>query len=104
MSEQNIFEAATRSHLRFDTVRGGITTEDVWDLPLTSKTEMSLDAIGKIVIRSLKASEEESLVVKSSVANTTLNLKLNIIKHIIEVKLEEAAAVLRQRERKDKFP
>jgi hypothetical protein len=102
MSETNIFEVATRSHLRFDSTRGGLTVEDLWDIPLTSKTSIiCLDEIGKTIIRQLKVTEEESLVVKSSAANETLKLKLEIVKHIINVKLADAANAKNLKEKKE---
>ena len=45
----NIFEQASRNKLRFDTnIKGVISTEDLWDLPLTSDTgRVNLDDIAK---------------------------------------------------------
>ena len=42
----NVFEVASRQKLRFDTARGQVSAEDLWDLPLTSTTgKPNLDAI-----------------------------------------------------------
>lgn len=87
----NIFEKATRNAIRFETTRGNITVEDLWNLPLTSRgSNPSLDDIAKAINRQIKAEEEESFVVKASPKNSELSLKLDIVKHIISVKLEEA--------------
>ena len=42
----DIFKQATKLKLRFSSVRGDLTVEDLWDLPLTSKSNLSLDGVG----------------------------------------------------------
>lgn len=81
----NIFEQASRLELRFATTKGLLSVEDLWKLSLDS-----LDTIAKGVNRQLKASEEESFVKTRTKANTEDTLKLDILKHVIEVKLQEA--------------
>jgi chemotaxis signal transduction protein len=87
-----MFEKASRLKLRFGTSRGNITTEDVWDLPLTSPNGACLDDLAKSLNKAVKDSGEESFVVKRNTVNTTLALKFDIVKHIIKVKLEELEA------------
>lgn len=89
-----MFEQASRMRLRFNSNKGDLSVEDLWDLPLTVTERQrgtSLDIIARTVSSELKSSEEESFVVISavSVTNSTLQLKLDILKHIIAVKLEE---------------
>lgn len=88
--EQNIFEAASRKAFRFDTVRGLVTTEQLWDISLTSRNGFDLDTIGRDVIRQLREVSEESLVAKANPLKPVLELKLAVIKHIIETKQAEA--------------
>jgi hypothetical protein len=89
----NIFEQATRKALRFATTKGEITTEQLWDLPLQSRSGFDLDAVAKTVSRELKSMAEESFVTTSeNPASALLELKLEVLKHIIAVKLEEAEA------------
>lgn len=83
------FEEASRLKLRYETNRGNITTEDVWDLPLTSGTGVSLDDLAKELNKKVKESEEESFVVQKSKSNIVLDLKFSIVKHIIKVRLAE---------------
>lgn len=88
----SIFEQASRLKLRFASVKGELTIEHLWDLPLQSKTSFDLDTVAKAVARNLKAVTEESFVVETSPANTVLILKLDVVKHIIAVRLAENAA------------
>lgn len=89
----NIFEQASATKLRFASDRGELTTEQLWDLPLQSKTQFDLDTLAKGVNAQLKAVAEESFVSTSSnPASTRLTLQLDILKHIISVKLNTAAA------------
>lgn len=90
----SIFEQASRQKLRFPSLKGELTVEQLWDLPLQSKSGFDLDTIAKSVSRDLKAVTEESFVIETSPANTTLILKLNLMKHIIAVRLAENAAAV----------
>lgn len=88
----SIFEQASRLKLRFASVKGELTIEHLWGLPLQSKTSFDLDTVAKAVARDLKAVTEESFVVETSPTNTVLILKLDVVKHIIAVRLAENAA------------
>jgi len=79
-----------------------LTAEDLWDLPLTSKKSASLDGVAKRVSTLLKASEEESFVVKTSKPNEVLQLKLDVVKQVIAVRLEESEAKAKAEERRSK--
>jgi hypothetical protein len=84
-----MFEKATRLKLRFSSIRGDLSTEQLWDLPLQSKTGFDLDIVAKGVNAQLKESAEESFVTEKSPVSEELSLKLDILKHIIAVKLKE---------------
>ena len=80
-----MFEKALRMKLRFSTVKGNITSEDLWDLNLNM-----LDDVAKDLHRKLKESEEKSFVVKKvDKTKDIIEIKFEITKHIIHVKLEE---------------
>lgn len=86
----DIFKQATKLKLRFSSVRGDLTVEDLWDLPLTSKSNLSLDGVGKPIQKALRESDEDSLVAIPTTSENELNsLRLAIIKEIISVKQEE---------------
>lgn len=87
----NIFEQATRRAIRFESAKGDLSVEQLWDLPLQSRNQFDLDTVAKTVNRQLNAVTEESFVsVRENPAKEILSLKLEIVKHIISVKLQEA--------------
>lgn len=97
-----MFEKASRKKLRFNTVKGDVTVEDLWDLPLTSRDSFNLDTVAKELNKAVKDSGEESFVVKKTGANVALELKFDIVKYIIKVRLEEVAAKTQTAENKVK--
>lgn len=86
MAVENIFEYATRNKLRFP-FKGSISVEDLWDLSVTD-----LDNIFKSLNAQVKLSQEESLLAKKSKKDETLSIQIDIVKHIVSVKLDEADA------------
>lgn len=82
----DIFEQATKQRLRFETPRGFLTTEDLFDLPLTSRSGISLNSIGMPISKKLKDQEVESLVDVAPQTDKVDVLRLKIIKHIINQK------------------
>jgi len=104
-----VFEQASRLKLRFTTVRGSLSVEDLWDLPLTSATgKVNLDDIAKQLNREMRASTEEISFVEPTATprNTELRLGFDIVKHVIEVKVAErttALAASKKRETKQKI-
>ena len=88
-----LFEKATRLKLRFGSPQGPLTVEDVWDLPLTSRAgRANLDDIARFYSRELKEQETESFVTKPPRKDAALVLGFEIIKRVIEVRLEENKA------------
>ena len=87
---ENKFKEASRLKLRFSTPIGLLSTEDLWDLPLESKTKVNLDSIAILLNREIKDTKEESFISKSKV-NPVTELKLEIVKAIIEIKLKETS-------------
>lgn len=77
-----MFEKASRVKLRYSTNRGVLSVEDLWDLSLEQ-----LDPIAINLNKRLKESQTESFI-KTRTKDTT-ELKFNIVKHIIDVKLQE---------------
>lgn len=97
-----MFEKAIRLKLRFESRQGLISVEDLWDLPLTSARAANLDDIAKDLSRQLKEDEQESFVVKATKKNEELQLKFEVVKHVIEVRLAEIEAVKQAKESREK--
>lgn len=80
----NNFEKATRLRLRFETSRGNLNVEDLWRLPLAE-----LDKLAIALNKQLKESSEESFIKAKSKDNKLLELRFDIVRHIIETLLSE---------------
>lgn len=93
----NIFEIAVREAYRFNTNKGLITTEQLWTLPLTSRSGVSLESIGQVIYTELQESEKVSGFSLGDATKTTssniqeLKTKMEIIQHIAKVRQEEKA-------------
>ncbi len=83
-----MFEQATRLRLRFDTVKGSVSTEDLWTLSLAN-----LDKVAVELHKQLRESNEAvSFVTPVSKKDNELQLKFDIAKHIIDVRVAERDA------------
>jgi len=81
-----MFEVATREKYRFP-FKGLVSVEDLWDLTLSD-----LDGIYKTLNKELKAVSEDSLLDSKSAEDTIANKKIDIVKHIVLIKLAEKKA------------
>lgn len=88
----NMFEKASRLKLRFQSANGRVSTEDLWDLPLSQ-----LDVMAKGLRRELRETEDSFIEDKKSDAQ--IELRFEIIKYVIEQKLAERDAKLQAKER-----
>ena len=96
----NLFLQATREKFRFESSKGDLSVEQLWDLPLTSRTGFDLDTVAKAVNADLKSSNEESFVnASNNPAVSRLQAKLEVVKAIIEVKLAQAEATKKHAEK-----
>jgi hypothetical protein len=88
-----IFEKATREKFRYPSTKGLLTTEQLWELPLTAKSGFSLDDVAKAVNTELKTIDTESFVAtETNPAKATLETKLAVVKHVIAIRLAEDQA------------
>lgn len=94
-----MFEQATRQKLRFDhTGVGPLTVEELWDLPLqkgptrNGHGNPNLDDIARGLHSALKHDDNVSFVDKDRKSDETAQLKFDIVKHVIDVKLAEREA------------
>ena len=92
-NDNNLFEQAARKAFRFPSIKGFVTVEHLWDLPLQSKSGFDLDSVAKAINAELKEQKEESFVTTASTPyKAELEVKLDILKHIIAVKQAENEA------------
>ena len=100
----NIFEKATRLGLQFDSAQGQLEIHDLWDLPLSSKQDKraNLDDIAKGLYKKLQNSSDISFVETETRTDTISQLKFDIVKHIISVRLEENKIARETKERSEK--
>ena len=82
----SMFEIATRKKYRFP-FRGSITSEDLWDLSLTQ-----LDTVYKTLSKEAKTEKEEESLMDGKKEDQDLLNKLDIVKHVFNVKKTEAEA------------
>lgn len=83
MTNNELFINATRANYQF-TFRGMINVIDLWDLSLTN-----LDSVFKTLNAEVKKSEEESLLNTKSKEDEEISNKIEIVKYIVGVKLDE---------------
>ncbi len=83
-----MFEKATRLKLRFASSKGNLSVEDLWDLPLFGKS-VNLDDIYKDLDIKLKNAPSRSLVFKNDSVDDVLQLKFDIVSHVITTRLAE---------------
>lgn len=93
---KNMFEVATRTKMRFP-FKGMISVEDLWDLSV-----QNLDKVFKILNSQRKEAQEESLLNVRSSEDEVLDTQIEIVKYIVNVKLEEQAARVKATENKEK--
>ncbi len=96
-----MFELASRKALRFNSPKGLLTVEDLWQLPLSSANKTNLDDIARGLHTALKT-EIVSFVTKTDIADEDTKLAFNIVKHIIDVRLAENEAKRNATERNEK--
>ena len=83
-----MYKQASKNKLRFDTEKGSLTVEQLWDLPMTvlDRTAMALQGAYKI-------SGKKSFLEARSQKDKELKLKFNIVLDILTTKVEDNAAI-----------
>lgn len=83
-----MIEKGLRNKLRFDSAKGLLTIEDLYDLPLLNGV-VCLNNIANSIYKELQQEGKMNFVTEKSVDNELLELKFDIVKHVIEVKKSE---------------
>ena len=91
-----MFEKASRMKLRF-LYKGASSTEDLWDLSVEE-----LDSIYSALCAKQESTKKATLLSTRTRENSIIDLQIDIVKHIVEVKLKEAENRAAAKERKAK--
>ena len=86
----SINEQASKDKLRFQTVKGNLTVEQLWDLPL-DKGEVNLYQLATELLVDTQNKPEQALSFfkKTTSKNELAQLKFDIVKHIVTTKVAE---------------
>lgn len=86
----SIFEQAARDKLRFDTAKGLLAAEDLWDLPLSSPSgRPNLNDIAVDLHRRLQDAAPISFVETVVATDNGNQLRFDLVKHVIDVRMAE---------------
>lgn len=87
---------ANQTKLRFNTPQGVLSTEDLFDLPLTSQKQgrANLDDIGRALVLKIREQGDVSLVDEAKGADPKTALALDIVKDVIAIKKADNTAKL----------
>lgn len=91
----NIYKAAAMSKMRFQTPRGLLAVESLYDLPLPE-----LDEVAKDTNKKLKELSEDSFISPVKAAQTDLALRMEVLKDIITTRLELLEAKKKEKDSK----
>ena len=93
---EKMFEFALKNKVRFP-YKGLVSVEDLFDLSVRD-----LDGIFKTLNAQIKKSQEESLLATKTKEDETLAIQIEIVKHIVKTKLDEAETAKQSKELKEK--
>lgn len=90
------FKQASQQKLRFQTNKGLLSVEQLWDLSLED-----LDHLAVILETEHKQSGRKSFILKTSEKDKVSKLRFDVVLEVLNTKLEEAEAQLRAQEIKE---
>lgn len=97
----SIYKQAAQQKLRFDTTRGSLSAEQLFDLPLTVLATAIRNLRG-IMKKEVQVEDDLSFLDQPIKANTANQLRFEILKDVYLTKKAEVAAVIADRERKER--
>ena len=97
----SIYKQAAQQKLRFDTTRGSLSAEQLFDLPLTVLATAIRNLRG-IMKKEVQVEDDLSFLDQPVKANTANQLRFEILKDVYITKKAEAAAIVADRERKER--
>jgi hypothetical protein len=90
----SMYDAALRGKFRFESTKGPLNLETLWEAPLTSRDGFNLNEIAKAAKRDVVEEAEENFVrpTTKDPRQRKAELKLDVVKHVISVKIKERDA------------
>ena len=98
-------ERALRAKIRFESTKGMLSLEQLWDVPLRStRGDFNLDNIARAAHQANKDLGEASFVAtrRRTTEQVLAELRLEVVKHVIAVKLKEEEDVTPPEDKKGK--
>lgn len=90
------YKEASRQKLRFQTSKGLLSSEQLWDLSLTD-----LDTLAVSLQESYENSKGKSFLEKRTTKDKTLKLQFDIVLDVLQTKAAEVEAAQTERENKE---
>jgi hypothetical protein len=90
------FKLASQQKLRFQTTRGSLSAEQLWDLSLDD-----LDALAVSLEQEHKESGKKSFLIKTSAKDKTAKLRFDVVLDVLNTKVEEMQAAAEAAEIKE---
>lgn len=83
-----MYKQASKLKLRFQTTRGSLSSEQLWDLPLTE-----LDSLAVSLEKEYKDSGKKSFLVAKSKKDKAIKLRFDITLDVLSAKMDENEAI-----------
>lgn len=81
----DIYKASIKNKVRYNSSKGLITTEQLWDLNLTD-----LDDLAVTLSSEYEDSDKKTFIKKKNTKNELVKLKLDVVVDVIDTKMAEA--------------
>jgi len=88
---ENLFINAAKGKYRFESSKGLLTVEDLFDCPLINRNQngVSLDTIARGINAQLKATEDERFFCPTGRKDPVLEVKLEILQYVISERMND---------------
>jgi len=90
------YKQASKAKLRFQTTKGSLSVEQLWDLSLTD-----LDTLAVSLESALKNSKGKSFLEKRTTTDKGLKLQFDIVLDVLQSKVEDNEAAQTERDNKE---
>jgi hypothetical protein len=90
----NIYKYASINKLRFQSPKGPIATESLYDLPIssTNPSDVTIVSLSETVFAEQDKAPKRSLLSAEAPVNPELDIKIEILQDVLQYKQDQAAA------------